>query len=160
MSKILVVKLGSEQNGWLPSEKHYNDIKYKLIQSGTLKKFDGYIITHFGTNFEIIDSDNMKIESPENYFEIKTKEELIKENYLPKEGDLLKNSETLIHKELEKNDIKEYVIPNILEGLNIKITKNGLLSAIDYLKKTRQNKELSEKFLIESILKLIYCFSK
>ena len=156
MSKILVVKLGSEQNGWLPSEKHYNDIKYKLIQSGALKKFDGYIITHFGTNFEIIDSDNIKIESPENYFEIKTKEELIEENHLSQEGDLLKKHIS----EESNNEIKEYVIPNILEGLNIKITKNGLLSAIDYLKKTRQNKELSEKFLIESILKLIYCFSK
>lgn len=156
MSKILVVKLGSEQNGWLPSEKHYNDIKYKLIQSGTLKKFDGYIITHFGTNFEIIDSDNMKIESPENYFEIKTKEELIEENHLSQEGNLLKKHIS----EESNNEIKEVIIPDKLEGLNIKITKDGLLSAIDYLRKTRQNKELSEKFLIESMLKLIYCFGK
>ena len=156
MSKILVVKLGSEQNGWLPSEKHYNDIKYKLIQSGTLKKFDSYIITHFGTNFEIIDSDNMKIESPENYFEIKTKEELIDENHLSQEGDLLKKHIS----EESNNEIKEVIIPDKLEGLNIKITKDGLLSAIDYLRKTRQNKELSEKFLIESMLKLIYCFGK
>lgn len=156
MSKILVVKLGSEQNGWLPSEKHYNDIKYKLIQSGTLKKFDGYIITHFGTNFEIIDSDNMKIESPENYFEIKTKEELIEENHFPQEGDLLKKHIS----EESNNEIKEVVIPDKLEGLTIKITKDGLLSTIDYLKKTRQNKKLSEKFLIESILKLMYCFDK
>lgn len=156
MSKILVVKLGSEQNGWLPSEKHYNDIKYKLIQSGTLKKFDGYIITHFGTNFEIIDSDNMKIESPENYFEIKTKEELIEENHLSQEGDLLKKHIS----EESNNEIKEVIIPDKLEGLNIKITKDGLFSAIDYLRKTRQNKELSEKFLIESMLKLIYCFGK
>ena len=156
MSKILVVKLGSEQNGWLPSEKHYNDIKYKLIQSGTLKKFDSYIITHFGTNFEIIDSDNMKIESPENYFEIKTKEELIDENHLSQEGDLLKKHIS----EESNNEIKEVIIPDKLEGLNIKITKDGLLSTIDCLRKTRQNKELSEKFLIESMLKLIYCFGK
>lgn len=71
MGKTLVVKLGSAETGWLPSQKHYDDIKYKLIQSGVLKKFDGYIITHFGTNFEIIDTDNMKIEKADNYFEIK-----------------------------------------------------------------------------------------
>lgn len=71
MGKILVVKLGSAELGWLPSKKHFDDIKYKLIQSGVLKKFDGYIITHYGTNFEIIDTDKMKIEKSDNYFEIK-----------------------------------------------------------------------------------------
>ena len=98
----------------------------------------------------------MKIESPENYFEIKTKEELIDENHLSQEGDLLKKHIS----EESNNEIKEVIIPDKLEGLNIKITKDGLLSAIDYLRKTRQNKELSEKFLIESMLKLIYCFGK
>lgn len=60
----------------------------------------------------------------------------------------------------QSQEILELIIPDVLEGLELKITKNGILSATEYLKKTRNNKQLEEKFLIESILKLLYSFSK
>lgn len=143
MGKTLVIKLGSEQNGWLPSEKHYNDIKYKLIQSGVLKNFDGYIITHFGTKFEIIDTDKMKFENPEDYLKIiyNEKEELKsfeKEDYGPIEG----------------------IIPTNLEGLQFNLTKSGIGAAVGYLSKCRYAKEVDDRTLVDSILYLAYQFGK
>lgn len=129
--KTLVVKLGNEKLGWIPSKKYFDDIKYKLIQSGVLKKFDGYIITHFGTNFEIVDTDKMKIEKPDDYFEIK-------------------NVDTKLD-----NTIVEVPIPDIIEGLDIKITKDSLACAEAYLERERFNKEVDSSTIIESVLKII-----
>lgn len=165
MSKTLVVKLGSEELGWVPSKKHYDDIKYKLIQSGALKKFDGYIITHFGTNFEIINTDKMKIECPENYFEIKTKEDI--DRIFSDNGIILKRK-TLQRKD---NDIKHLINDcknssfsndkidiNKLPGTSFTITENSIKVATEYFKRCKDAKNITQEDIVRYILYLAYAF--
>ena len=165
MSKTLIVKLGSEELGWVPSKKHYDDIKYKLIQSGVLKKFDGYIITHFGTNFEIIDTDKMKIECPENYFEIKTKEDI--NRIFSDNGTVLKRKT----QQRKDNDIK-YLIDDFknsgfsdykidisrLPGASFTITEGGISVATEYFKKCKDAKNITPETIVRSILYLAFTF--
>ena len=167
MGKTLVVKLGSEQNGWLPSEKHYNDIKYKLIQSGILKKFDGYIITHFGTNFEIVDTDKMKIESPENYFEIKTKEDILRifgsegiilDNKKSKEDDV-KSLVDNFEKDLDKYGFFKINVKK-LSGARFTITDNSIKVATEYFRRCKNASNISEETIVRSILYLAYAFGE
>lgn len=167
MGKTLVVKLGSEQNGWLPSEKHYNDIKYKLIQSGVLKKFDGYIITHFGTNFEIIDTDKLKIESPENYFEIKTKEDIqrifgddgvvLDSNKPESKGENIKSLIDNFGKDLDKYGFFKIDVSK-LAGTSFTITENSIKVATEYFKRCKNATNISQESIVRSILYLAFAF--
>ena len=139
MGKTLIVKVGSEEMGWIPSKKYYDEIEQKLIDSGVLKNFDGHIVTHWATNFEVVDTDTMQVQKSEPETEILKDEKYCK----------CESIETV-------KDMKKIPEINEIFGKQITINEQSIPFAEVYLMKSRDNKEVTNKMLVEGIIKILY----